>query len=201
MKKFSQLTSVVVCFLFLQMILMPHTALAQKDSVAAPSPSIDKSPLDVSYYPVNQPLQKVREKADMPLAMRAIYSRPQKNGRVVFGGLVKYDEVWRLGANEATEVEFYTDVTVNKTKVSKGRYTLYAIPTETTWTFILNKETDIWGAYKYEESKDVVRMQVPVEKLPAAQEFFGLYFEKSGTGGVNLVAQWDRTKAALPINM
>ena len=200
MKKFSQVATIMVCLLFVQMVLLPSTALAQEDNLAVPAPSIDKSPLDISYYPDGLPLLKVRGKADMPLAMRAIYSRPQKNGREVFGGLVKYNEVWRLGANEATELEFYTDVTINKTKVNKGRYTLYVIPTETTWTFIINKETDIWGAYKYEQSNDVVRMQVPVENLSAVQEYVGLYFEKSGAG-VNLVAQWDKTKAALPISL
>ncbi|HMX78835.1 MAG TPA: DUF2911 domain-containing protein, partial [Ferruginibacter sp.] len=70
-------------------------------------PPLDKSPMDVSYYPVNYPLLKVQGKSTEPLVARVIYSRPQKNGRVIFGELIGYGSVWRLGANEATEIEFY----------------------------------------------------------------------------------------------
>ncbi len=65
-------------------------------------PPVDKSQLDMCYYPVNYPVLKIQDKITEPLVARIIYSRPQKNGRQIFGELVTYGEVWRLGANEAT---------------------------------------------------------------------------------------------------
>lgn len=160
-------------------------------------PALDKSPMDVSYYPANYPLLKIQNKLTEPLALRLIYSRPQLNGRKVFGELQKFGEVWRLGANEATEIEFFKDVKINKTKIKKGRYTLYCIPNPNKWTLIVNKETDIWGAFNYDQSKDVVRMDVPTIKNEST-EALTIIFEKSATGA-NIQMYWDDVKAVLPI--
>ena len=65
-------------------------------------PPLDKSPMDMSYYPVDYPILKIQNKSDAPLVARVIYGRPQKNDRNIFGDLVPYDMVWRMGANEAT---------------------------------------------------------------------------------------------------
>ena len=105
-------------------------------------PPVDKSPMDMSYYPNGYPVLKIQDKITGPLVARVIYSRPQKNGRVIFGELMEYGKVWRLGANEATEIEFYREVKINNKKVKKGRYTMYAIPYADIWTFIINKEND-----------------------------------------------------------
>ena len=77
---------------------------------------------------------------------------------------MEYNKVWRMGANEATEIEFFKDVNFGGKPVAKGRYTLCAIPTENNWTIIINKETDTWGSFKYDEKKDLLRVTVPVEK-------------------------------------
>ena len=163
-------------------------------------PALDKSPMDMAYYPVNYPVLKIQDKATEPLIARVIYSRPQKAGRTIFGELVEYDKVWRLGANEATEIEFFRDVRIGDKKIGKGRYTLYALVTPAKWTMILNKDTDTWGAFKYDAAKDVVRVDVPVQKTPEIAEAFSTYFEKTGTGA-NLVTAWDDVKVALPITM
>ena len=93
-----------------------------KAQPAALIPSIDKSPMDMCTYPTGYPLLKIQDKITEPLAARIIYSRPQKNNREIFGGLVEYNSVWRFGANENTEIEFFKDVTINRTKIKKGRY-------------------------------------------------------------------------------
>ena len=80
-------------------------------------PALDKSPMDMCYYPVNYPVLKVQNKVTEPLLARIVYSRPQKNGRQVFGELVEYGQGWRLGANEATEIELYRDCRVNGEKL------------------------------------------------------------------------------------
>jgi len=162
-------------------------------------PGVDKSPMDMSYYPSNYPVLKIQGKPAGTLIARVIYSRPQKAGRTIFGSLVKYGEVWRLGANEATEIDFYKNVKIDNKKISKGRYTLYAIPAETAWTIIINKETDTWGSFKYNMKKDILRIDVPVQHTETIAEYFSLYFEKTTTG-FNLIVSWDQTKVQLPIN-
>jgi hypothetical protein len=161
-------------------------------------PAIDKSPLDVCYYPVNYPLLKMQGKATEPLCARVFYSRPKKEGRSVFGGLVGYGKVWRLGANEATEIELYKPATIGGKKVAAGRYTLYALVNEKTWTFIFNKDNDIWGAFKYDSTKDVARAEVPVEQVTDPVEYLSMTFNKTNDG-VTLVVAWESTKASLPI--
>jgi len=152
------------------------------------------------YYPGNYPVLKIQDKVTEPLVARVIYSRPQKNGRLIFGELVEYGKVWRLGANEATEIEFFRSVKIGDKKVEKGRYTLYAIPTEENWTMILNKDNDTWGAFKYDEQKDVLRITVPVQKLNEGVEAMAMTFEKSESG-CNLIIAWDNIKASLPISL
>ena len=161
-------------------------------------PLLDKSPMDMSYYPVNYTILRIQDKATEPLVARLVYSRPLRNGRNVFGELLEYNKVWRLGANEATEIEFYKDALINGKVVPKGRYTLYAIPTEDKWTIIVNKETDIWGAFKYDSGKDVVRIDVPVQKQAEPQEAFTMFFEKAATGFV-MVAAWDNALVSVPM--
>ena len=187
MRKTSILVCLLISFLF---------------SFSQPSklPEVDKSPMDVSYYPNNYPILKIQNKATEPLVARILYSRPQKQGRKIFGELVEYGKVWRLGANEATEIELYKDVKIGSKKVSKGRYTLYAIVNENVWTMILNKDTDTWGAFKYDSKKDVLRTDVPVEKTDEVVESMSMLFEKSATG-VSLIIAWEQVKVTLPITL
>ena len=161
-------------------------------------PALDKSPMDMSYYPSGYPVQKIQDKITEPLVARVIFSRPQKNGRVLFGQLVEYGKVWRLGANEATEINLYQTVRINDKKVKKGRYTLYCIPYVDKWTIIINKETDTWGSFKYDEKKDVIRIDVPVQKQGEILDAFAMVFEKSTTGA-NLIIAWDDIRISLPI--
>jgi hypothetical protein len=163
-------------------------------------PALDKSPMDMSYYPNNYPVLKIQDKATEPALARVIYSRPQKNGRIIFGDLVEYGKVWRLGANEATEIEFYKDVKIDGKKIAKGRYTLYAIPNEDNWTIILNKDVDTWGAFKYDSQKDVLRTTVPIQKLNEPVEALAITFEKAESG-CDLVFAWDNVKTSLPISL
>ena len=154
----------------------------------------------MSYYPANYPILKIQNKTTEPPVARIVYSRPLKQGRKIFGELVEYGKLWRLGANEATEIEFYKDVKINDKKISKGRYTLYAIVNETSWTIIINKDTDVWAAFKYDAKKDLVRVDVPVEKADEIVEAMAIVFEKSA-GGANLVMAWEQVKVTLPISL
>lgn len=163
-------------------------------------PSMDKSPMDMSYFPADYPILKTQNKATNPPLARVIYSRPQKDNRVIFGQLVEYNKVWRLGANEATEIEFFKDAVIGGKKLPKGRYTLYAIPFENKWTIIFNSDTDTWGAFVYDEKKDVLRTDVPVQELAVPVDAFSISFNKTAKGADLLIA-WDKVSVTLPIGI
>jgi hypothetical protein len=163
-------------------------------------PPLDKSPMDMSYYPFNYPILKIQDKTKDPPIARVIYGRPQKDGRNIFGDLEPYGKVWRLGANEATEIEFYIDVKSGNTKIKKGRYTMYALLNAATWTIILNKDTDTWGAFKYDSAKDAARLPVPVQKQSDPIEIFTMVFEKDGDKSASLVIAWDTVLVKLPFS-
>jgi len=183
--------------LFLCLLFVSGLAQAQNGTKLPP---LDKSPMDMAYFPHNYPVLKIQNKATEPLVARVIYSRPQKNNRVIFGELVEYNDVWRLGANEATEIDFFRDVRIGNKKIPKGRYTMYAIVKPDQWTVILNKETDIWGAFKYDATKDVLRINLPVQNSAELQEAFTMNFDKT-TSGANLLMGWDNIQVALPISL
>ena len=196
-------TSFAIAFLFLGFASKAQTQSINTSaitSVQQPTkvPALDKSPMDMSYFPADYPILKTQNKATTPPIARVIYSRPQKDNRVIFGQLVEYGKVWRLGANEATEIEFFKDVTIGGKKVLKGRYTLYAIPTETKWTIIFNKDTDTWGAFVYDDKKDVLRTDVSVQPLATPVDAFSMSFNKNDKG-MDLFIAWDNASVTLPI--
>jgi hypothetical protein len=181
-----------------QIVLIACCLMGMTVVKAQTASTLDSSPLDMSYYPVDYPVLKIQDKVSEPLIARVVYSRPQKRGRKLFGDLVAYGQVWRLGANEATEIEFFRDVKIDNKTVKKGRYTLYALVNEDNWVLILNKETDTWGAFRYDASKDVLRTTVPVGKQESVTEAFSIAFQKAGKGA-DLIITWDDVLVKLPI--
>jgi hypothetical protein len=183
----------LVCF-----VLLSGVVISNAQTEPSRLPVLDKSPMDIAYFPDGYPVLKIRDRAaDYPVA-RLIYSRPQKAGRTVFGELVEYGKLWRMGANEATEIEFYQNIKIDGKKIQKGRYTLYAIVEQDKWTIIINKETDVWGSFKYDAKKDVLRTEVPVQKTTETIESLSMMFDKTFTGA-NLVVAWDNVKVAVPL--
>ncbi|TMI79624.1 MAG: DUF2911 domain-containing protein, partial [Bacteroidetes bacterium] len=110
----------------------------------------------------------------------------------------KYGERWRLGANEATEIEFFQNVSIRGKKINTGRYIIYAIPYEQNWTIILNNDLYTWGL-QIDSTKDLMRFDIPTKKAPVNFEYFTMVFQPI-TGGAELVMDWDNTEARLPIN-
>ena len=141
-------------------------------------PGLDKSPMDVASYP---------EKGSNKI-VKITYSRPQLKGRSL-EQLTPKDEVWRTGANEATEITFYKDVIFGGKLVEPGTYTLFTIPGEKEWTIILNKAQNVWGAYSYKEDEDVVRVKGMVSKNSESVEAFSMMFDEN----MNLKMGWGNT--------
>jgi len=179
-------------------ILLITTALSQAQGNKVPA--VDKSPLDISYYPANYPVLKIQDKLTEPLLARVIYSRPSKGGRTIIGDLVEYGQVWRMGANEATEIELFRDVLVQSGKLKKGRYTLYAIPNPDKWTVIFNRETDTWGSFRYDAKKDALRIELKPDKEKEVHEVLTMFFEKNGQQ-IELVLLWDDIKLRIPFTV
>lgn len=92
------------------------------------------------------------------------YSRPGVKGRVIFGGLVPYGQVWRTGANEATTISFSDDVTIDGKPLPKGTYSLHTIPGADEWTLIFNTVANQWGSFSYDQKKDALRVNVKPQK-------------------------------------
>ncbi len=88
------------------------------------------------------------------------YSQPSVRERTIWGKLVKYDEIWRTGANEANVFETSADVRVGNDTIPAGKYSLFTIPTQGDWTVILNKIHNQWGVYDYNKRMDQARIQV-----------------------------------------
>jgi hypothetical protein len=121
--------------------------------------------------------------------MAITYGRPSVRGRVIFGDLVPYGEVWRTGANEATTFSTSRDVTVEGQPLPAGTYALVTIPTEGAWTVAFNGAFEQWGAFEYDESLDVLRVEVTPEEAPAT-EMMTFAFENVTDTSADVVLSW-----------
>jgi hypothetical protein len=202
-------------FCFLCFLLFACTGKKENNTATQPAPQndtnllhakplnpyaeVDLSPMDMAYFPVDYPKLKMANTIATPPVMRVIYSRPHRGGRIIFGNLLKYGEQWRLGANEATEIEFFREVIIQHKKIKPGRYLVYCIPFENKWTIILNSNIYTWGL-KIDASKDLERFDIPVSPASVNFEYFTMAFEKTATGA-DLIMAWDDTEARLPINL
>lgn len=168
-------------------------------------PKMDKSPLDIAYYPADAVKRGFKKTDEEKIAgtpkMRVIYSRPQKKEREIFGKLVKYNKEWRLGANETTEVNFFTDVEVGGSKLAAGRYTMICVPTEKEWTIKFSKDLDHWGAYSYNAENDVASITVPTQKASAEIESFSVVLHSPKDNIVHIKMGWDMTVVEIPVTL
>jgi len=136
------------------------------------------------------------------LEIKVFYNRPYKKGRVIFGGLVPYGKVWRTGANEATTFETNKDLEFENKKLPKGKYSLWTIPGEETWTIIFNSEYGQWGIGPDGEAnrdadRDVLKLEVRPVQSEREFEQFTISFEKTGEDN-EMVLIWDKTLVAVP---
>jgi len=121
------------------------------------------------------------------------YSRPNVKGRVIFGGINPYSQVWRTGANAATTINFTENVIMEGHSVPAGTYSLFTIPEKDMWTVILNKTVKQWGAYSYKEADDFLRLQVKPVYLDEKRETFTIQFANETTKSSDLHLVWDHT--------
>lgn len=127
------------------------------------------------------------------------YSRPNMNGREIFGGLVPYGEVWRTGANSLPLLTFDGTVMIAGTPVEAGTYGLLTIPGKDKWTVIFSKNTEQWGAYSYNQEEDLFRFDVKPERLSEPVETFTISFSNVQPQRAQLDIVWGRTKISFDL--
>lgn len=129
------------------------------------------------------------------------YTAPAARGRVIWGGLVPYDEVWVTGAHKATTWEFNTSIEVNNTVIPAGKYAIFTIPRKEKWTFILNKKWDQHLADEYNAKDDVLRLEVTPEILQNTQERL-LYSIVEGENNQGVLSiRWEKLKISIPFQV
>ena len=154
------------------------------------------SPADVAQY------------SGSDLTITVNYCQPSKKGRVIFGteaegALQPFGVKWRTGANEATEIEFTTEVMISGEVLEKGKYSLYTIPGKNSWTIAFNSNLGYWGAGMsdpFDESKDVLRVVVPVMNTMDVTEMFTISFEEIMNNNAIMILKWDKTQINVPIS-
>ncbi|GIZ10492.1 DUF2911 domain-containing protein [Flavobacterium sp. UMI-01] len=164
------------------------TLLFSSNAEAQKFPPLDKSPMDVTAYP--------NSNKEATKTIKIYYSRPQLKGRTL-NELAPNGKVWRTGANEANEITFYKDMYLGKTKIKAGTYSLFTIPEKDNYTIIINKDTNVWGAYSYKTENDIARLVVPVTQAEDSLEALSMVFTKADNG-IILNLGWDKTRIAIP---
>ena len=129
------------------------------------------------------------------------YSRPGVKGREIFGDVVKWDQIWRTGANESTKISFSRPVKFGGTDVPAGKYALYTIPSQNEWTVILSKDTTLWGSDKYSAEKDAVRVKAKPAALAQKVESFTIDVGDLADESATLWITWDKTAVPVKISV
>ena len=188
----------IISFAFLG---MPN--LNAQDAQELKFTEMDKSPMDAAYYPRRAAYKNYLEDddPDRNLKVKVLYCRPNKKGRDIFGVLEKWGTDWRLGANEATEVTFYQAVEIDGVHIDEGTYTMFAQIYQSHWVLKISTERFIAGVSNRDITKDLVAVSIPTAQIPNVREEFTIGFQKVNDGKINMVFEWDRTRAMLPINL
>lgn len=131
--------------------------------------------------------------------VEVVYHRPGVKGRAIWGGLVPLNEVWRLGANEATTISFSTPVQVAGSPVAAGTYGLFAIPGKESWTLILNRKANQWGAYDYKKEEDVLRFEAKPQTGPAT-EWMAFAITPASPSSATVEVAWESIRVPFTVS-
>ncbi|MEO8733686.1 MAG: DUF2911 domain-containing protein [Flavobacteriales bacterium] len=126
------------------------------------------------------------------------YSRPSVKGRKIFGELLPFDKLWRLGANANTTISFDSPVLINGEKLDKGTYSMFAIPGKDTWMIIFNKNSKQSGEGDYKKEEDALRVKA-APKTCAFTETLTFDFDSVKDDKANLVIRWENTQVSVEI--
>lgn len=128
------------------------------------------------------------------------YSAPYAKGREIWGGLVPYGQVWRLGANEATSLSTDADLKIGDLNVPKGNYTLYMLPGASESLLIVNKQTGQWGT-EYSEGQDLGRVKLTKAPASPGVEQLAIQLKPAGSGSATLSIRWEKAEFSVPVTL
>ncbi|MEN0060730.1 MAG: DUF2911 domain-containing protein [Myxococcota bacterium] len=132
--------------------------------------------------------------------IRVNYASPAKRDRVIWGELVPFGELWRTGANAATTLSVSAPVSIGGTTVEAGKYALFTIPSEESWTIILNSNADQGGTGSYTEDLDVLRLDVKPQ-MGGELERLTFSFHDTTASETSLDLAWDGVQVSIPIEV
>ena len=127
------------------------------------------------------------------------YSSPAVKGRTIGNEIAPYGQVWRTGANAATKITFSKDVTLEGKPVKAGTYSLFTVPNQNEWVIIINKTAEQWGAFKYEEAQDVLRVKVKPTTAKENNERFKITISEKGKNAGVMTLLWGNI--SVPVNV
>ena len=131
--------------------------------------------------------------------IKVTYGRPSTEVPTIFGNLVAYDEVWRTGANEATESKFYESVYLGDVFIKAGTYSLFTVPNKDCWQILLNKQTDQLGAHFYDPEHTIATIHVQPKKGDYMTHF-SIAFKTIEANRYNLVLAWGTQRIPIPLH-
>jgi hypothetical protein len=161
------------------------------------------APLLAQAPPLHLPDASPRATVNQTAGMTDVtvnYGRPGVKGRKIWGGLVPWGEVWRIGANENTTIAFSTPVTVGGQKLDAGVYGLHTIPGEREWIVALSRQAKAWGSYSYDPKEDAVRLTVS-PKAADFVEHLQFTLDDPTDAGVTVAMRWEKLKVAFEVQV
>ncbi|TYP93702.1 Protein of unknown function (DUF2911) [Fodinibius salinus] len=177
-------------FILILSTLLLYSACSSKPKPKEPNPVRRKSPIAIA--------NTLHKPSDTYI--KVVYGQPYKKGRNIFGELIPYGEIWRTGANEATEITTTQDIILGGKKVNAGTYALFTIPRKNNdWTIVLNDVLGQWGAFNYNSSHDVLRTHASAIQKSSAFEALTIQFSEIVNDSTNMIIQWDHTEVKIPI--
>lgn len=153
-------------------------------------------------HPKASPLSVTTQEVGLT-SIKVEYSRPAVRGRKIFGGLVPYGRIWRVGANASTKITFENDVTIMGNVLEKGTYALYAFPEAEEWDIVFHENLTHWGDGRknYNPNEDALRVKLVPGETKSFQENFLITFDKIQHNGLNLLLRWANTEIRIPIKI
>jgi len=155
--------------------------------------------VSAAHYPELSPFASVTQRIGLT-DISVTYHRPSTRGRVIWGGVVPYDEIWRAGANEATVISFTDDVQINKHTLKAGSYSFYVVPSKKRWKIIFNANPKQWGHFTRNKNQDVLSFYVkPV--VVTDTEWLIYYFSDIEFNTVSLNLKWAKLQVSFTIKV
>ncbi|MEO7080804.1 MAG: DUF2911 domain-containing protein [Flavobacteriales bacterium] len=158
----------------------------------------------ISFSAVAQDLPQASPKAEVEQVVgltkvEVDYSRPSVRDRQIFGDLLPYGKVWRLGANVNTTFEVSGTVVIDGQKLEKGKYSVFAVPNKDAWEIIFNKNTELWGEADRKEEEDVLRVKAKVEPNDFTETLM-ISFDEVKDDKARMDIRWEKTRASIWIS-